>query len=314
MQDGTWGQFEKHMKNDHKVTTSHLSFLLAINFLNNVEKDKIEADVKSKVDIFMETSSKSVFKNQSEMVEDIQVEEDTEQLLMEEDELKCSYDGVKIAKENALSTFKNVFFNDEPLPKRPLVKKANVLIELIETPISKRRKINVTESKIKAERVSKARPITCEICKAKFLVNKAYVRHIQKNHNNLAKPSHSSKQTIIYSKESKVSQEETAALKQEPAIEEDSCLDDPLTILTEDNSETIDNISCSNQLWTEGEELDCGREEGDRRTLVEDVSVLSEVVGAANMVETYYLEEEETEKTTTIVTPLKNLLYSTLEL
>ena len=224
--DGNQVKFEKHMKNDHEMNTNQMNLFLSIHFLTKTEKDKLEDDMKIRIDIAMGKSTHLVNENISEtktsdgiltdmttemtlvkfvekaiLVEnDIELIDETDILLAEEEDIKCSYDGVRIAKEHAISTFKDVFFNDAPIPKRSLQKLVKAvklrgppgppIFNLAVTAFKKEKRglvIKNETKQTKQNKVARKRLLSCEFCNSKFSWRKDYKTHVEKNHNSPVK-------------------------------------------------------------------------------------------------------------------------------
>ena len=120
------GKFEKHMEIDHSLTTDHVSFFVAIHLLTEGEREKVQIEMRERVrekmvnentDKGQNTLEEGQMPSNTEMQTKIEitnvmsVEDD---LLNEEedDDILCSFDGVKIAKQSSLETFKESFFSD----------------------------------------------------------------------------------------------------------------------------------------------------------------------------------------------------------
>ena len=215
--DGNQVKFEKHMKNNHEMNTNQINFILSIHFLTATEKDKLEGDMKIRVEIAMRKSTYQENESISErkMSDDIQTEmtmdlplvkvvaksiiveneiemiEDTNNSHVEEEDINCSYDGVKAAKEHAISTFKDVFFNDAPIPKRSL---QNMFKTLKPPGPSGPPTINSVAKAFKKEnkgleirKIARKKLLSCEFCDAKFSWRKDYKIHVEKNHDSPVK-------------------------------------------------------------------------------------------------------------------------------
>ena len=126
------GKFEKHMEIEHSLITGHVSFFVAIHLLTEGERQKVQIEMRERVRAKMlnentdkgqntleeaQMSSNTEMQTKIEITNVMSVEDN---LLNEEedDDILCSFDGVKIAKQSSLETFKESFFSDKPKTTR----------------------------------------------------------------------------------------------------------------------------------------------------------------------------------------------------
>ena len=101
-----------------------------------------------------------------------------EALVVQDDDIQCSYDGVKNVREKKLEAFKNTLFNDAPISKDP-----RTVVKMYEN--------NNLKSKIKREKLT-IKSKFCELCDKRFngfTWRQDYKKHMERKHSEIGSAS-----------------------------------------------------------------------------------------------------------------------------